>query len=322
MFVLSFNGSPRRKGNTEYLLSLFMDEAKQKGFETKVINAASESYEPCIGCGHCEKKGFCSIKDSMEADIFPLIRKADLIVLASPVYFYSVPAKIKAIIDRTQTLWSRKYRFDLKDPGADHRKGLLLSVGATKGKNLFDGIKLTARYFFDAVSADFTDSLCYPRVDQRGELEALSGVLEDVKRLSDGLLTPLKDRKRILFACRENAGRSQMAAGFFRHMAGGRFDVLSGGSKPGDKINSLAVEAMGQKGIDIAFQTPASIEDALGSQGADIIVTMGCGETCPVVPGCRVIDWDMPDPAGKPIEEVIKIRDEIKKRVEELIKSF
>ncbi len=322
MFILGLNGSPRKNGNTEYLLSLFFKEAQARGFKTHTVNAAIEKYEPCIGCGHCEKKGFCSIKDTMEQDLFPLFRKADVLVLASPVYFYSVPARIKAIIDRVQTLWARKYRFNLMDPRENYRKGVLLSVGATKGKNLFDGIRLTAKYFFDGAGSDFTDELCYSRVDERGELQALPGVEDDIKQLADRVLTSLQSRKKIMFVCQENAGRSQMAASFARSLAGNKFDVLSAGSEPADKINPIAIEAMAEKGIDIAFNTPSSINEELDNKGLDIIINMGCGETCPVIPGCKVVNWELPDPAGKPLEEIRKIRDEIFKKVQDFLSTY
>jgi len=319
MFVLGLNGSPRRKGNNDYLLSLFMEQAEKKGFSTHTVHAAFESYEPCIGCGYCEKKGVCSIKDTLAQDLFSLMRKADVIVLASPVYFYGVPARIKGIIDRIQTLWSRKYRLGLKDPGADHRRGILLSVGATQGKNLFDGIRLTTRYFFDAIDCSFADELCYSGVDDRGAIRSHPGVADDVKNLADRVLTPLQHRKRILFACRENAGRSQMAAGFARQLAGDAYDVISAGSNPAQEINPMAVAAMAEQGIDIAFNRPCSMEEALGQGNVELIVTMGCGDVCPVIPGCRVVDWDLPDPAGEPLDVVCRIRDEISTRVKALL---
>jgi len=319
MFILGLNGSPRRKGNNDYLLSLFMDQAEKKGFLTHTIPAAFDSYEPCIGCGYCEKKGVCSIQDSLAEDLFPLMRKADVIVLATPVYFYGVPARIKGIIDRIQTLWSRKYCLGLRDPGADHRRGILLSVGATRGKNLFDGIRLTTRYFFDAMDCSFADELCYPGIDDRGAIRNHPGVEADVKHLADKVLTPLAHRKKILFACRENAGRSQMAAGFARQLAGDTYDVISAGSSPAREINPMAVTAMAQKGIDIAFNVPGSMEDALAHGKIERIITMGCGEACPVIPGCQVVDWNLPDPAGESLEVVCRLRDEIYARVKALL---
>ncbi len=334
MFILGLSSSPRIKGNSNYLLSLFMEQAENRGCETATIHAAKTDYAPCIGCGYCEKNGFCSIKDSLVDDIFPLFRKADLIVLASPVYFYGIPARMKAIIDRSQTLWSRRYKFEINDPKASCRKAILLSAGASNGHSLFDGIRLTAKYFFDAIGAEFAGEVCCPGVEERIAIKSLveeyiygtSGaggkIKKDIESLAEKLLTPMQHRKKIMFACRENAGRSQMAAAFARHIAGDRYDVLSAGSQPAKIINPVAVAAMAEKGLDIAFTQPCSIEDALKGVGGkiDIMVTMGCGESCPFIPGCKIVDWNLPDPSGQSVEGVRKIRDEILKQVQYLLK--
>lgn len=126
------------------------------------------------------------------------------------------------------------------------------------------------------------------------------------------------DRPTVLFLCVHNAGRSQMAAGFLRHLAGDRIDVLSAGSEPADAINPAAVAAMAEKGIDISAQQPRRWSDDT-VEAADVIVTMGCGDACPVLPGKRYVDWELDDPAGKGVEEVRPIRDEIERRVRTLI---
>ena len=122
----------------------------------------------------------------------------------------------------------------------------------------------------------------------------------------------------ILFLCIHNAGRSQMAAGFAREIGAGRVDIYSGGSEPADTVNPVAVGAMAEVGIDIAGYTPQRFTDEL-LEKVDVVVTMGCGDTCPFVPGKRYVDWPLDDPKGRPIEEVRRIRDEIKSRVEDLI---
>ena len=321
MLVLGLQGSPRKQGNTRHMLSLFLNQAEKAGFQTKTIDALKINCNSCIGCENCEKTGFCIFKDVMAEEIFPLFRRADIIVLSTPVYFYSVSGQIKPIIDRTQTLWSRIYRLNLKDPGNRFRKGILLSAGATKGKNLFDGIRLTAKYFFDAAGANFSDDLCYKMLDKPGEIKEVPTLERDMTDLCMRVFSPFKNRKKILFACRENAGRSQMAAAFARNLAGDRFDVISGGSAPVKEINATAMEAMEEKGIDIAFNKPCSIEDAIGNNPPDVIVTMGCKEECPYIPGCRKLDWDLPDPAGKPLSTVRTIRDAIEKKVTEFVKE-
>jgi arsenate reductase (thioredoxin) len=128
----------------------------------------------------------------------------------------------------------------------------------------------------------------------------------------------MTDKTSVLFVCVHNAGRSQMAAGWLRHLAGDSVEVRSAGSEPADRINPVAVEAMREVGIDIAGEQPKRLEYET-AQDSDVIVTMGCGDTCPVFPGKRYEDWQLTDPAGQPIEVVRSVRDEIRARVEKLL---
>jgi arsenate reductase len=128
----------------------------------------------------------------------------------------------------------------------------------------------------------------------------------------------MASRPSVLFVCVHNAGRSQMAAGFLAHLAGDTIEVRSAGSAPADTINSAAVEAMAEIGIDISDQSP-KILTADAVESSDVVVTMGCGDACPVFPGVSYRDWALPDPAGKGIDSVRPIRDDIKARVEKLI---
>jgi arsenate reductase (thioredoxin) len=125
-------------------------------------------------------------------------------------------------------------------------------------------------------------------------------------------------RPTVLFVCVHNAGRSQMAAGYLQHLAGGRIDVLSAGSQPGNAVNPVAVAAMGEEGIDIASAQPKVLtEDAV--RVSDVVVTMGCGDECPYFPGKRYEDWVLDDPAGQDLEVVRRVRDQIRSRVEALV---
>ena len=125
----------------------------------------------------------------------------------------------------------------------------------------------------------------------------------------------------VLFVCVHNAGRSQMAAGYLRALAGDRIDVLSAGSEPKDSINPVAVEVMAEEGIDIAARTPRRLTtDAV--QRADVVITMGCGDACPIFPGKRYEDWELDDPAGQDTATVRGIRDDIRTRVETLIEQL
>ena len=125
----------------------------------------------------------------------------------------------------------------------------------------------------------------------------------------------------VLFMCIHNAGRSQMAAGWMRHLAGDQVRVLSGGSEPAASINPVAVEAMREVGIDISSNSPQLWTDA-AVRAADVVVTMGCGDTCPFYPGRRYEDWELTDPSGLPIEEVRQVRDDIERRVRQLLATL
>jgi arsenate reductase len=122
----------------------------------------------------------------------------------------------------------------------------------------------------------------------------------------------------VLFVCVHNAGRSQMAAGWLRHLAGDAVEVRSAGSEPGEHINPAAVAAMAEVGIDITGRTPTKLEWET-AESSDVIITMGCGDACPIFPGKRYEDWKLDDPAGKDVDAVRPIRDEIKARVERLL---
>ncbi|CAM3497012.1 arsenate reductase ArsC [Nocardioides zeicaulis] len=128
-------------------------------------------------------------------------------------------------------------------------------------------------------------------------------------------------RPTVLFVCVHNAGRSQMAAAWLQHLAGDRVEVLSAGSAPAASVNPVAVEAMAEVGIDIAAASPKVLTDD-AVRVSDVVVTMGCGDACPFFPGTRYEDWVLDDPAGQGIEAVRPIRDEIRRRVEELVASL
>jgi protein-tyrosine-phosphatase len=122
----------------------------------------------------------------------------------------------------------------------------------------------------------------------------------------------------ILFLCIHNAGRSQMAAGFARELSGDDVLILSGGSEPAESVNPIAVEVMNEVGIDISTYVPQKYNDDL-LNAVDVVVTMGCGDTCPYIPGKRYVDWPLDDPKGKPLADVRRIRDEIKNHVADLL---
>ncbi|MEU4547618.1 arsenate reductase ArsC [Nonomuraea dietziae] len=128
----------------------------------------------------------------------------------------------------------------------------------------------------------------------------------------------MTDKPSVLFVCVHNAGRSQMAAGWLSHLAGDRIEVRSAGSAPAEGVNPVAVEAMREVGIDIAGQKPKILTPE-SVQASDVVITMGCGDVCPIFPGKRYEDWKLDDPAGQGIEAVRPIRDEIRTRIERLV---
>lgn len=125
----------------------------------------------------------------------------------------------------------------------------------------------------------------------------------------------------VLFLCIHNAGRSQMAAGFARELSGDKVLILSGGSEPAENVNPVAIEVMNEVGIDIAGYVPQKFTNEL-LESVDVIITMGCGDTCPFIPGKKYIDWPLDDPKGQPLDVVRRIRDEIRVHVEELLRQL
>jgi len=131
-------------------------------------------------------------------------------------------------------------------------------------------------------------------------------------------MTSMLERPTVLFVCVHNAGRSQMAAAYLTHLAGDRIDVLSAGSEPADQINPMAVQAMAEEGIDITNAVPELLTTE-AVKVSDVVITMGCGDACPIFPGKRYEDWELDDPAGQDIDSVRPIRDDIKLRIQHLV---
>jgi multimeric flavodoxin WrbA len=322
MEILGLQGSPRKKGNTQFLLSAFLKAAEERGAVTRLVRVAERRIEPCKEFVVCETRGTCPIRDDMDSEIYGLIRRAEVVVLASPIFFYNMTAQLKAAVDRCQVFWARKYRLKLADPLKATRRGVLLSVAATRGKTLFDGMQQTAKYFFDAIDARFETSLLYRGIEGPKDMSRHPSVVDEVQRAVEELMRPFAGRRRVLFLCRENACRSQMAGAFAQVLAGDRLDVAVGGSTPAAAVNPDMAAVMAEKGIDLGFRTPQGIDAALAFGPPDAIVSMGCGEACPVVPGALRQDWDIPNPAGQPIDVMRRVRDDIEARVRRLIEEL
>ena len=157
-------GSPRKGGNTEILLDAFLEGVKEGGASWDKISVGDLEISPCLECLDCETAGECVIKDGMEA-VYRKLLAADRLVIASPIFFYGLPAQLKALIDRGQALWYRE-----QGEGETAKKGFALLLGATRGKNLFEGSLLTIRYFLKTIPARLEGSLVYREVEEKGEI--------------------------------------------------------------------------------------------------------------------------------------------------------
>lgn len=188
MKVLGIFGSPRRGGNTDLLLEETLKGAQKEGAEVERIYLTDFTITPCRECHGCDQTGECIILDDMQK-IYPILLDADIIILASPIFFYGISAWAKALVDRCQALWSRKYL--VKDPSLGRngkkRKGFFVSVGATKGPKVFDGAILTAKYFFDVLNAEYVGELVFRGIDGKGDIlkypEALEQAFEEGRKL-------------------------------------------------------------------------------------------------------------------------------------------
>jgi multimeric flavodoxin WrbA len=166
--VLGIMASPRIKGNTDLLLDEALRGAQEGGAEVEKIVVDKLRIAPCREYYGCLKDGKCVIRDDMD-DIYPKLLAADAIIVATPIFFYTVSAQLMLLISRCQAIWARKYV--LKDLDIPVRKGAFIAVGATKGQKLFDGPKLTIHYFFEAINVEYTDELLIRGVDKRGEIK-------------------------------------------------------------------------------------------------------------------------------------------------------
>jgi multimeric flavodoxin WrbA len=190
--VLVFNGSPRREGNTELLLSEAVRGVKEQGGEVTAYNLHTLNLKTCMNCGHCDSAGRCIIKDDMQA-IHDDIRTADRIIVASPIFFFSVSAQTKILIDRGQTFWAEKYvhKNPIK-PGAHGRKGLLLLVGGMKRneKNVgFSCSEATVRAFFRTVNVPEHVTLAYDGVDEKGAIRKHATALAEAYEAGKALVS-------------------------------------------------------------------------------------------------------------------------------------
>jgi len=183
--ILGIMGSPRAKGNTDLLLDEALKGAQSQPVQVEKLVVDKLKIGPCREYYTCLKDGNCAIKDDMD-EIYPRLLDADGIIVASPIFFYSVSSQLKILIDRCQALWARKYvlKWNVSGPG---RKGAFIAVGATSGAQLFAGSILTVKYFFKAINVEYSDELLVRGVDKRGEIKEHPDVLSDAFELGKKL---------------------------------------------------------------------------------------------------------------------------------------
>ncbi len=317
MFVLGIQGSPRRKGNSAFLLSTFLREAERLGGRVETVDVGRDRILPCREYVVCEKKGFCPIDDDMKHRVYGLLRAADVIVAATPIFFYNCTAQFKALIDRSQTLWARRYRLKLADPNAARRRGFLLSVAATQGKQLFDGLHLTMQYFFDAVSAQYHGSLTYRGIEKPGDMARHPDLEKNVAEAVEDLLSPFRNRRRVLFVSQGGGGGSQMAAAFAKIAAGDGIDVRCAGVEPAAKVLPEAAGAMQARGIDMGYLRPEPLDRALENWTPEKMVVLGKPDGLPAFEKGRTEWWEIPAPEDP--DSWNRLADEVRQRVEKLV---
>ena len=191
MKVLGIYGSPRKRGNTDQLLDRALEGAQSAGAEISRVYARDLKMSGCIECGGCDQTGKCVVDDDMQS-VYPLLEEADVIFLASPIFFYGVTAQAKALIDRSQASWSK--RMLEKTPNErkthDSGRGYLIAVGATRGENLFEGAILTARYFFDALDMSHEGGIFFRRLEKKSAVQENPETLQEAFNLGRKAVSP------------------------------------------------------------------------------------------------------------------------------------
>ena len=319
MLVIGLQGSPRRKGNSRFLLETFLDATASFGAETRLVEVDQGHILPCKEYTVCEKKGYCPIEDDMSRESYGLIRRADLVVCATPVFFYNMSAQLKGVIDRCQTFWARKYRMRWRDPRCKTKKGYLLSMAATRGNNLFDAIHLTMQYFCDAIDAEYAGHLTYRGIEGPKDMARHATVVEDVQRAVAGLLSPLADRKRLLIVGPTGSYATQMAAALVRAKAGERFDVRVSGIHPGVRADARAVKTMAARGWDVEYEVPVSIAAAVERWRPDLVIRLGPVPDFPVDIAGDVLRWHVPAAVADSAEPADRLYEMIDDQVASLV---
>jgi multimeric flavodoxin WrbA len=194
MKVLGIMGSPRRQSNTEILLDKALEGAREAGAEVEKVLVSKLKISPCLEIYACRKDGNCAIKDDMQS-LYKKLLEADYVIFASPVFFYGITSQAKAVVDRCQALWVRKHVLGMGKEDKRERRGVFISVGATRGTKLFDGAVLTVKYFFDAIGVKYSGDLLVKGIDNEAQIREHPTALEDAFRLGQELVRGSRDRQ-------------------------------------------------------------------------------------------------------------------------------
>lgn len=186
MKVLGIMGSPRIGGNTDVLMDEALRGARDAGAFAEKIVVDELEIAPCGEFYGCTKTGNCVIRDDMD-DIYESLEEADAVIIGAPIFFYGLPAQLKALVDRCQVFWARKYVLK-QEPAKKGRRGAFIAVGATKGSNLFDGSRLTVKYWFDAMGVEYAEELLVRSVDGKGEVKKHPTAMKDAYELGKRLV--------------------------------------------------------------------------------------------------------------------------------------
>ena len=189
MNVLVFLGSPRKKGNSEVLTEAVLKGVRQVGGDPEIIRLCDLNISPCLNCGGCDKTGKCVVEDDM-TPLYDKIISTDLIILASPIFFYGITAQAKAFIDRTQALWNRKRLLMEKSKWQENpdRRGFFISVAATSGTKIFEGAVLTMKYGYDAMGTAYAEELLVTGADRKGDMAKFEKKLQEAEEAGRNFL--------------------------------------------------------------------------------------------------------------------------------------
>ncbi|VFQ42877.1 flavodoxin family protein [Desulfoluna butyratoxydans] len=322
MLAVGLQGSPRKGGNNNHTLGLFLNRLKHRGFQTETLPIPQLKFAFCIGCGSCEKSGWCIFEDDYALKIAPLLRRAEVIVMASPVYFYGPSGQLKSAMDRGQMFWSRKYRLKLSDPGKKRRRGYILSSAATHGDDLFTAFVLNSRYFFDAIDATYAGALTFRGAEGKGALAERSDTEKRVYAAADLAAGPLFPPKHhLLFVCKDGAVKSRIAWAVAMSLSPSTTWVSHAGTEPAPQLKARCDAWMERRKTDIRYIPVFALQETLDTFSPSLIVDMdGSLNNNPTI--TADITWDLPSAPPENDDEAMALIRQVETRVRKLLPTL